>query len=91
MRVIALTAERTSLFAPIATAPRIAEPRTAVSSTSGTRTGKPVTSAFTWFQASLRAGPPQARIAVTVTPAASMGVATWRIASALASMIARAR
>ena len=55
----------TSGAAPTATAPRIAEPRTAVSSTAGTRTRNPVTSALIWFQASLRAGPPQARIAST--------------------------
>jgi len=45
---------------------------------------------LTPFQKALRAGPPQARIAVTVTPAASIGSATWRIASAEASTIARA-
>ena len=61
--------------APTATAPRIAEPRTAVSSTAGTSTRKPVTSALIWFQVSLRAGPPQARIAVDrARPAASIGV-----------------
>ena len=32
----------------------------------GRATGKPVTSALIWFQVSLRAGPPQTRIAVTV-------------------------
>ena len=53
-------------------------------------TGKPVTSALTAFQNALRAGPPQTRIAVTWTPAASIGVATWRMASADASTIARA-
>ena len=63
MRVIARTPVGTSGQAPIPTAPRIAEPSTAVSRTAGTRTGKPVTSALIWFQVSLRAGPPQARIA----------------------------
>ena len=38
------------------------EPSTAVSSTAGTATGKPVTSALIWFQNALRAGPPQTRI-----------------------------
>ena len=63
---------------------------TAVSSTAGTATRKPVTSALTPFQNRLWAGPPQTRISVTRTPAASIGAATWRMASAEASTIARA-
>ena len=39
----------------------------------GRATGKPVTSALTSFQNALRAGPPQTRISVTRTPAASIG------------------
>ena len=50
MRVIAPIAVGRSGWAPIPTAATIAEPRTAVSRTSGTRTGKPVTSALTPFQ-----------------------------------------
>ena len=72
------------------TAPRIAEPTTAVSSTRGTATPKPVTSALTWFQISLRAGPPHRRSSRIVMPASSMGSATWRNASAEASTMARA-
>ena len=90
MRVIALIAVGRSGWAPIPTAATIAEPRTAVSRTSGTRTWKPVTSALTPFQNRLRAGPPQTRMAVTSTPAVSIGAATWRMASAEASTIARA-
>ena len=66
--VIAPIAVRRSGCAPIPTAPRIAEPRTAVSRTAGTATRNPVTSALIAFQTSLRAGPPQARISVTRTP-----------------------
>ena len=91
IRVIASMAASMSGCAPIPTAPRIAEPSTAVSRTSGTATGKPVTSALIRFQVSLRAGPPQARISSTRTPAASIGAATWRMASADASRMARAR
>ena len=90
MLVIARIAAGMSGCAPVPTAPRIADPRTAVSSTAGTATGKPVTSALTAFQKALRAGPPQTRISVTWTPAASIGAATWRMASADASTIARA-
>ena len=53
--------------------------------------GSPVTSALTWFQTSLRAGPPQARIAVDLDAGREHRLATWRMASALASTIARAR
>ena len=90
LRVIAAIAVGRSGYDPIPTAAPIAEPRTAVSRTAGTRTGKPVTSALTLFQNVLRAGPPQTRMALTRTPAASMGVATCRMASADASTMARA-
>ena len=89
IRVIAPIADRRSAKAPIPTAPRIAEPRTAVSSTRRDGHRKPVTSAFTVPDV-LRAGPPHTRISSTVTPASSIGSATWRIASAEASTIARA-
>ena len=65
-----------SSYAPTPVAPRIAEPSTAVSSTAGTATVKPVTSALTSFQNRLRAGPPHTRISVTCTPAASIGADT---------------
>src|SRR6478672_6818377 len=91
IRVIARIAVGRSGQTPLPTAPRIADPRTAVSSTAGTRTGNPVTSALIWFHSALRAGPPHARIAVTRTPASSIGRLTCRIASALASRIDRAR
>ena len=69
----------------------IAAPVTAVSRTAGTSTGKPVTSALIWFHVSLRAGPPQTRIARTSAPARTISSATWRIAKADASRIARVR
>jgi hypothetical protein len=81
----------TSGYAPMPAAPSDAAPTTAVSRTAGTATRNPVTSALTWFHVSLRAGPPQTRISVTVAPAARIGSATWRIANALASRIARVR
>ena len=47
---------------------RSPRPPAAVSRTRGTSTVNPVTSALIWFQASLRAGPPHARIALHLDP-----------------------
>src|SRR5258706_10282994 len=89
MAVIARIAAGMSGCAPTPTDATIAAPTTVVSRTRGTSTRKPVTSAFSWFQTLLWAGPPHTRIAVTPTPAARIGVATWRMASAAASRIDR--
>src|SRR5205814_3607528 len=90
-RVIPWIAAARSGQTPTPVAARIAEPATAVSRTAGTSTVNPVTSALIWFHVSLRAGPPQTRIDPTSTPAATIDSATWRIANADASRIARVR
>ena len=90
MRVIARTPVRTSGQAPIPTAP--GSPSRAPLSRGPQAPDRETCDVGLDLVPGLAAGrSPQARIAVTVTPAASIGSATCRMASALASRIERSR